>query len=55
MKGYLIALFLAIVFGIDAFFSASQIQKVGAGALAFVFGIIGFALQFHNYFKSKKK
>jgi len=55
MKYYLIALFLAIVFGIDALFSTSQVQKVGAGALAGIFGIIGFALLLYNYFRPKKK
>jgi uncharacterized protein YqgC (DUF456 family) len=55
MKYYIIALFLAIVFSADALFSTSQVQKVGAGALAGVFGIIGFALLLYNYFRPKKK
>jgi len=55
MKYYLIALFLASVFSIDALLSTSQVQKVGAGALAGIFGLIGFALLLYNYFRPKKK
>jgi len=55
MKMYLIVLFLAIVFGIDALLSTSFIQKVGAGVLGGIFGIVGFALMLYDIFKSKKK
>ena len=55
MKYYLIALFLAIVFGIDTLRATNNIEKVGAGVLAVVFGIVGFALILYNYFRPKTK